>query len=75
MAFESLSAKLRLVRPGAAVETRPEALRYRGFKRALEKCEFGWYRGRFAFRPKVWGERLFVVLGGKTDGEKTLDPA
>ena len=57
-----LQARLRtpgLVRPGAAVETRPDALRYRGFKSAWGlPREFGWYRGSFAFRPNA-GRRVF----------------
>ena len=35
------------------------ALRYRGVKRVLCEYEFGWYRGRFAFRPKRLGRRAF----------------
>ena len=59
-----LQARLRtpgLVRPGAAVETRPDALRYRGFKGAWGlPREFGWYRGRMAFRPNQ-GRRAFLL--------------
>ena len=44
------------------METWTDTLRYKGFKCAPIRCEFGWYRGRNAFRPNVWDEGLFYFL-------------
>ena len=56
---ESCFDACRLVRPGAACESRTDALRYRGLKclHSVQKC--GWYRGRLAFRPRFLGTRGF----------------
>jgi len=61
-AAESLSAECRLVRPGAAMETWPEAHRYRGIKCTLAKCEFGWYRGRICLSSQSGTRGFFICL-------------
>ena len=49
-----------LVRPGAAMETWPDALRYRGSKCAPAGCEFGWYRGRTSLSSQWWDGGRFL---------------
>ena len=58
---ESRLGACRLVRPGAAVETRPEAPRYRGVERAPDRREFGWYRGRVCLSSQSVGRRAFFI--------------
>lgn len=50
-----------LVRPGAAVETRPDTHRYRVCKCALRR-KFGWYRGRIGLSSQEWDEGLLFFL-------------
>ena len=52
-----------LVRPGASVETRRSAHRYRGFKRAPgNRREFGWYRGRNGLSSQSGTRGFFIFL-------------
>lgn len=57
---ESPSARCRLVRPGAAMETWPETRRYRGVKCVLETVRI-WVvpRKDIAFRPNGLGREVF----------------
>ena len=59
-----LQARLRtpgLVRPGAAVETRPDAHRYRGRKCVPPGTNVGGTAEGMAFRPNVRDEGSFVL--------------
>ena len=58
---ESPSAECRLVRPGAAMETWPEAHRYRGIKCVPLRHEFGWYRGRISPFVPIRDGRFFYL--------------
>ena len=48
-----------LVRPGAAMETRPAAHRYRGIKRTSHDVNLGGTAEGQAFRPILLGRRVF----------------
>ena len=52
---ESRPGTCRLVRPGAACESRTEAHRYRGFQVRAFGRECGWYRGRHGLSSPIVG--------------------
>ena len=65
----SRPAVCHLVRPGAAMETWPDALRYRGFKCVPFGANLGGTAEAFTFRPNVWDGRFFYFLAYPDTGD------